>query len=71
VHLIKVRLAFNPKKARSEFQDQSEHRTFSFSIYPRMGAARRKSVVGRFGLGSGRFARPGPTGPPAPPDELE
>lgn len=69
VHLFKVRVTFVP--GRSEFQNATQQRTFNFSIYPRVPASRRKSVIGRFGLSTGRFARvtsppPGPT-----PEDLE
>jgi type II secretory pathway component PulJ len=54
IHLFKIKLTFLPGK--DEFQRLTEQRTFSFSIYPRFAAARRKQVLGRFNLISGRFA---------------
>lgn len=54
IHLFKIKLTFLPGK--DEFQRSTEQRSFSFSIYPRFAAARRKQVLGRFNLISGRFA---------------
>lgn len=62
IHLFKVKLTFLPGK--DEFQRVAEQRSFSFSIYPRFSNAKRKAVLSRFNMISGRFA---PYQPPATP----
>lgn len=54
IHLFKIKLTFLPGK--DEFQRVTEQRSFSFTIYPRFAGSKRKAVLGRFNLISGRFA---------------
>lgn len=56
IHLFKVRLTFVP--GTQEFLTAGAQRTYSFSVYPRISNARRKSIMSRFNLITGRFGRP-------------
>jgi type II secretory pathway component PulJ len=66
IHLFKVKLTFVP--GRTEVERATEHRTFAFTVYPRFATTHRKSILGRFGLLSGRFGREG-RAPPVPVEE--
>ena len=68
IYLFKVKLTFLPGK--DEFQRVAEQRSFSFSVYPRFANARRRAVLSRFNLFSGRFA-PYQNAPLPPPVEEE
>jgi len=69
IHLVKVKLSFVPGKG--EFARHGEERSFSFSIYPRTVNSRRRSILSRFNLQSGRFGNQGRASPTPSVEEPE
>lgn len=73
IQLLKVKLTFLPGK--DEFQRVAEQRSFSFTIYPRFANSKRKAMISRFNMISGRFAPyqspPAPLPEPSPEEDLE
>lgn len=73
IQLVKVKLTFLPGK--DEFQRVAEQRSFSFTIYPRFANSKRKAMMSRFNMISGRFAPfqppPAPLPEPLPDEEAE